>query len=71
MHERMGKGVHPDSPQADSHGCSATNPPRKPPKLIGRAKSGLVACFMQNLMAIMVGVVSELSDGPELSNLGF
>ena len=48
-----------------------SNPPRKPPKSIERAKSGLVAYLMQNLMDIMVGVVSELSDGPELSNLRF
>ena len=47
------------------------NPPRKPPKSIGRAKSRLMAYFMQNLMDIMVGVVLELSDRPELSNLGF
>ena len=48
-----------------------TNPPRKPPKSGWTAKSGLVACDMQNLMDIMVGAVSELSDGPKSSNLGF
>ena len=48
-----------------------TNPPRKPPKSTWRAKSGLVAYFMQNLMDIMVGKFSELSDAPEWRNLGF
>ena len=34
------------------------------------AKSGLLDYSMQNLMDIMVRVVSELSDGPKSSNLG-
>ena len=49
----------------------SVNPPRKPPKWGWTARLGLVACDMQNLMDIMVGAVSELSDGPKSSNLGF